>query len=712
MSSSSKVKPIHDVFIVSSCDDTRYSFVSHLSAALKRLNITVIEEDDKNLLPETKPYLPKKTRLAIERSKICVVILSENFAFSKHSLTTLVEVIEWRHGKAGTTVVPVFYGVDRSVVEQQIGKFGEAFAKHDTCEPKDRVTEWKNALMEAAHIKEGLISNNESSDLKLVEDIVSYVHERLFPTDKIGIKSRVLKIENLLSKQPWVVRSIGIWGMAGIGKTTIAKAAFDQMKGNYKSPHFIPNFEKEFEKEGMYRLREKHLPSNVKEKLDINRCITNQSQDKSHEESVFLVLDDVRNPINAESFLGGFEWFDPGSVIIITSRDKQVLVQCRMVEIYEVDGLDNVESLKLFSRCALGESQPEEGHLRVSNMVVEYANKNPKALSYYGKELKDKKPEEMEIAFLQLKLNPPAEILEVFKSSYDELSDDEKKIFLDVACFFKGDTVDRVMQILDGCGFFPCIGIDYLVEKSLVTICENRVEMHNLIQDVGKEILNKEVLVGMGRRLCDFKSIQPILEDEETKANGKYNESNKGTLDVEDIESILLEASCLSFIVDPKAFQDMCNLRMLKIYSSDPKNRPGLDFRKGLVSLPCELRLLHCENYSLRTLPEDFDPDNLVELNMPCSQLEELWEESKNLKSLKAISLHQSDKLVDIQELLDAHNLELIDLQGCTSLQSFPAIEHLYRLQVLNLCGCIGIKIFPEVPPKIKGTVSQGDEHK
>ncbi|KAF8117270.1 hypothetical protein N665_0012s0270 [Sinapis alba] len=241
------------------------------------------------------------------------------------------------------------------------------------------------------------------------------------------------------------------------------------------------------------------------------------------------------------------------------------------------------------------------------------------------------------------------------------------------------------MQVLDGCGFFPCIGIDYLVEKSLVTICGKRVEMHNLIQDVAKEIQNQEVMVGMGRRLYGAKSIQPLLDNEGTKPNGEEDNER------EDIESILLEASCLSFVVDPGAFQDMCNLRLLKIYCSDPERRPGLDLSMGLVSLP-----------------EEFDPDNLVELNMPYSQLEELWEESKNLNSLKTINLHHSEKLVDIQELKDAHYLQLIDLRGCTSLQIFPGIEHLHHLQVLNLCGCIGIKMFPEVPQNIRELCLKG----
>ncbi|KAH0899050.1 hypothetical protein HID58_048618 [Brassica napus] len=180
------------------------------------------------------------------------------------------------------------------------------------------------------------------------------------------------------------------------------------------------------------------------------------------------------------------------------------------------------------------------------------------------------------------------------------------------------------------------------------------------------------------------------------------NNSQREESEREDIESILLEASGLSFVVDPGAFQDMCNLRLLKIYSSDPERRPGLDLSMGLLYLPYELRLLHWENYALRTLPEEFDPDNLVELNMPYSQLEELWEESKNLNSLKTINLHHSEKLVHIQELKDAHYLQLVDLQGCTSLQIFPVIEHLNHLQVLNICGCIGIKMFPEVPQNIK----------
>lgn len=51
----------------------------------------------------------------------------------------------------------------------------------------------------------------------------------------------------------------------------------------------------------------------------------------------------------------------------------------------------------------------------------------------------------MEIEFCKFKLNFFVEIFEVFNNSYNEFSDDEKNIFMDIVCFFKGDNVDCVM---------------------------------------------------------------------------------------------------------------------------------------------------------------------------------------------------------------------------------------------------------------------------
>lgn len=62
------------------------------------------------------------------------------------------------------------------------------------------------------------------------------------------------------------------------------------------------------------------------------------------------------------------------------------------------------------------------------------------------------------------------EIMEALKISYDGLDENEKNIFLDIACFFKGKCKCEVVQILDSCGFRSVIGLDVLIEKSLLTI--------------------------------------------------------------------------------------------------------------------------------------------------------------------------------------------------------------------------------------------------
>jgi hypothetical protein len=52
---------------------------------------------------------------------------------------------------------------------------------------------------------------------------------------------------------------------------------------------------------------------------------------------------------------------------------------------------------------------------------------------------------------------------------------------------------EYAFKILDGCNFFPESGIHILFQRSLVTIdYRNKLKMHNLIRDMGREIVCKE----------------------------------------------------------------------------------------------------------------------------------------------------------------------------------------------------------------------------
>ncbi|XP_010494609.1 PREDICTED: probable WRKY transcription factor 16 [Camelina sativa] len=542
---------------------------------------------------------------------------------------------------------------------------------------------------------------NEWNDSKLVKEIVRDVYEKLFSMGRIGIYSKLLEIENMVCKLPVGIRRIGIWGMPGIGKTTLAKAVFDQMSGEFDASCFLENYEKVIHENGLYRFLEEQL---LKEKPGLLR-------DKLNNKRVLVVLDDVRSPLLTESLLGGFDWFGPGSLIILTSRDKQVFRLCGVNQMYEVQGFNEKNALQLFFLCASIKDTTEQNLLELSVKVVQYASGNPLALNIFGKALKGhKKLSAMETAFVKLNRSPPLKIVDTFKSSYYTLTDSEKNIFLDIAAFFQGENVDYVMQLLDGCDFFPHVGIDVLVEKCLVTVSENRLQMHNLIQDVGREIINRDtVQIERRSRLWQPWSIKYLLEDNEHRADGERKTTSKPAQGTDEIEGIFLDASNISFNIKPAAFENMLNLRLLKIYCSNPEVHPVINFSKGVLnSLPNKLRLLHWENYSLQSLPQNFDPRHLVEINMPYSKLKKLWGGTKNLKMLRKIRLCHSQHLVDIEDLLKAQNIEVIDLQGCTRLQSFPVTDQLLHLRVVNLSGCTEIKNFPEIPPNIQTLHLQG----
>ncbi|CAN6910928.1 unnamed protein product [Brassica oleracea] len=112
--------------------------------------------------------------------------------------------------------------------------------------------------------------------------------------------------------------------------------------------------------------------------------------------------------------------------------------------------------------------------------------------------------------------------------------------------------------------------------------------------------------------------------------------------------------------------------------------------------------------YPLDSLPQEFDPCHLVELNLSYSHLQKLWGGTKNLDMLKTCKLCHSQQLTEVDDLCKAQNIELIDLQGCTKLQRFPATGQLRHLRVVNLSGCTEIRSIPEVSPNIVELHLQG----
>ncbi|KAH9725644.1 Disease resistance-like protein DSC1 [Citrus sinensis] len=76
--------------------------------------------------------------------------------------------------------------------------------------------------------------------------------------------------------------------------------------------------------------------------------------------------------------------------------------------------------------------------------MVNYADGLPLALEIMGSFLFGMRKAEWKDALDRLKYVPDQKIFEILKISYDGLQETEKKIFLDIACFFKGNDKDQI----------------------------------------------------------------------------------------------------------------------------------------------------------------------------------------------------------------------------------------------------------------------------
>ena len=340
----------------------------------------------------------------------------------------------------------------------------------------------------------GFEYSEECTDFEFPEDIdFEYLEDILHLPD---IQQSSLQKKDI--QQSNNVLLLGMWGMGGIGKTTIAKAIYNKIGRNFEGRSFLANIREVWEQnDGQVSLQQQLL-------FDICKATTTNIQntdagkntlmDRLSRKKVLIVLDDVSSSDQLNALCGSCEWFGPGSRIIITTRDKHILKEIGVYQVYEMKEMNENESIELFSWHAFKQARPKKDFAAMSKNVVEYSGGLPLALEVLGSYLFDRKVTEWESVLKKLKAIPNHQVQKKLRISYDGLSDyTEKEIFLDVACFFIGMVRTDVVNILDGCDLYAEIGINVLLERSLVTVDDrNRLRMHALLRDMGREIVREE----------------------------------------------------------------------------------------------------------------------------------------------------------------------------------------------------------------------------
>ncbi|KAF5808308.1 putative P-loop containing nucleoside triphosphate hydrolase, leucine-rich repeat domain superfamily [Helianthus annuus] len=500
------------------------------------------------------------------------------------------------------------------------------------------------------------------------------------------MKPRLQDLEKSLDIASNEVRMIGIKGMGGAGKTTLARAVFDKILVHFEAKSFVENV-REVSKaslSGLLSLQRKILTDLLNDQgknVDSVHEGTKMLKTKLRGRKVLVVLDDVDHKEQLEALAGDLNWFKPGSRIIITTRDEQVLIAHRVERIRDVSLLSHEEAIGLFSRHAFGKDLPIQEYEKESQQVVQYAAGLPLTIKVLGSFLCGKDKLEWGSALARLKRIPLKETLEKLELSYESLEDDYKEIFLDVACILKGWEKNKAISMLESCGFQAIIGLRVLEQRSLITFYGNYgslyLGMHDHIEEMGKNIVRR------------------LHPDEPNKHSRLWMQ--------EEIENVLdtdlgsESTRCIRLRLTPNiALESLGNMKNLRCLIVDHKYE-GKD-RDDLVKIdevgqyfPNALRYLNWQYYPHGCLPKTFQANNLVELHMPNSRIEQLWVGGKVLKKLKSITLSRS-KLKTL-DLGVTPNLVRLDLSFCRNLVELHVpVGCLKRLTYLNLEQCKRLK--------------------
>jgi hypothetical protein len=343
----------------------------------------------------------------------------------------------------------------------------------------------------------------------------------------IGIDKPIAHLKSLLSHESEDVRVVGIWGMGGIGKTTLAEEVFHRLQSEYDSCCFLVNIREESAKHGMLFLKEKLVSALLGEdvKVDTANGLPHYVEMRIHRMKVLIVLDDVSDFDQLEILFGDHDWFGFGSRIIITTRDKQVLSKY-VDDIYEVGTLNFEKSLELFNFNAFKQKELEMDYYELSKKVVNYAKGIPLVLKVLANLLRGKDKLVWESQLDKLRKMPSKKVLDVMRLSYDDLDHKEQTIFLDIACFFKGlnfkaDYIQILLKDSESDNSIA-IGLERLKDKALVSISrDNIISMHDIIQELGREIVRQESR-GDLRSCSRFwdDDIYEVLKNDKVKAFG------------------------------------------------------------------------------------------------------------------------------------------------------------------------------------------------
>ncbi|KAJ4877285.1 Disease resistance protein (TIR-NBS class) [Raphanus sativus] len=720
MASSSSSRPRtwrYSVFTSFHGPDVRKTFLSHLRKQFNNNGISMF--DDQRI--ERGQTIAPELITAIRESRISIVVLSKYYASSSWCLDELVEIFKCKEDK-NQIVMTVFYGgVDPSDVRKQTGDFGDVFKKTCARKTEEERRKWSQALTYAGNIAgEHFLNCTVTS---MIEKIARDVSNKLNATvsndfeDMVGIEAHLEKMQSFLHLDDEDgVMLVGICGPAGIGKTTIARALHSRLSSTFQLSCFMENLRGSCnngpDEYGLKLRLQELLLSKTLNQNGMRKNHLGMMRQRLCDQKVLIVLDDVDDLQQLEALANDTNWFGPGSRIIVTTEDQELLEQFGIHNTYHVDFPTTEEACKILCMYAFKRSWAPYGFEKLAERATELCSNLPLGLRVMGSMLRGKKEEDWEGLLHRLEKRSIPKINAVLRVGFDSLHENDQTLFLLIAVFFNYAYVDHVKAMLADSNLDVRFGLKTLAYKSLIQLSINgEIVMHKLLQKVGIQA-NKSQEPWKRKVLTDTDDILDALEND----FGCSGSLMGIRFDISTIKD--------SIEISPRALKRMRNLRFLRIYNTrwDGNNRVHVP---DDMDFPPRLKLLHWEEFPGACLPHTLRLENLVELDFGNSKLKHLWKGTQPLGYLKKLNLTASFYLEELPDLAKATNLEILDVSQCeglveihssvgnlhkleslemglcSNLEVVPSLFNLASLELVGLVGCDKLRKLPDIPPTV-----------
>ncbi|XP_019167982.1 PREDICTED: probable disease resistance protein At4g27220 isoform X2 [Ipomoea nil] len=495
-------------------------------------------------------------------------------------------------------------------------------------------------------IGDGRAFENKIVGVNPVPNTVEYIPQATLFQGQATAARNLEKMKGLLLRNE-KAKMIGVWGMGGVGKTTLVKNVNNELSKDPTNQDFdiviwvVVSHNATVEIIRSKIAKRLHL---AMDKEESEESAATRLYNKLKGKRFLLILDDIWEGVDLNAVGIPPLEDDIGSKVILTTRNFHVCQEmCTDIE-FEIGGLSDEEAWELFSE-RVGEEVINDDQIKpLASAIVEECNGLPLALIAVGASLRKKTEVALwKCALYALQKSEPTQIHGVeekvykpLKWSYDSLRGEQLKSCFLFCCLYPEDygiDTDRLVQYWLAEGLLDeqqnyeqlqndvkrivdCLISSCLLEKCAVGI--DRVKMHDVVRDVGVW----------------------IAKSSEDWCKSIINSGNTEMQISQQLLSCSLKVKRVSFVDSKIAFLPDCSIQCLETTTL---------FLQG--------------NWSLHEVPNSF---------------------LQGFQMLRTLDLSKSKIMLLPDSLLQLLELRALILRHCYFLRELPHLEALRKLQILN----------------------------